>query len=242
MIWQILNIETKEKHEIKLPQFGENMEVFEFKTITQKQLENVRIDQLVLYNKDGETLKDTNTLSDYSLSNQKIYYRIEDKMVKITIDMFQEKIDKIVFYLSQSVSVYYIKKLISEKTNFKQNDTMLFYGNKMLRDHQIISEEDNWVNYKQSINSPQTSNGNLNTDSSSAKSITLKLVKRKSHSSSLSFGLDMSFNHLKTLTKIKWAEQAPDFREVDDGMCLICYCTNPKCKIYKEMFIQNLGK
>lgn len=251
MLWQILNIETKEKTDIKVDN-NEEMKVFDFKNIIQLSLENVRIDQIVLYNKDGEVLKDNKLLKDYYFKNQKIYYRIDEKLVKITIDMFQENIDKIIFFLSQSVSVYYLKKLIVEKTNTKAGETILFYGNKVLREDQIISEEilqtlkDNWANYKP-LNSPITPNTtldqtSLNTYSSSPKSINLKLVRRKNHSNSFSFGIDMSFNHLKCLTKIKWNDEAPDFREVNDGMCLICYCTNPKCKIYKEMFIQNLGK
>jgi len=247
MLWQLLNIETKERNDIKNNSATPNIKVLDFKELIRGQLDNVRIDQIVLYNKDGETLKDSKLLSEYFSKNDKIYYRVEEKSVKIIVDTFYEKIDKIVLYLSQSVSVYHIKKLLAEKTNLKLNETMLFYGNKILRDDQIISEEilqnlkDNWTNYKPE-NSPSTPGlRTLPTTSNSPRTINLKLVKRKGHSNSLSFGLDFSFNYLKTLTKIKFNNDAPDFREVDDGMCLICYCRNPKCPIYKEMFIQNLG-
>jgi len=79
------------------------------------------------------------------------------------------------------------------------------------------------------------------TESSSPRFLKLKLLTKQS-GNKFKLGLDFSFNYLKSLKKINWDEEAPSFREISDGVCLICYCQNMNCDICNQMFVKNLGK
>lgn len=57
----------------------------------------------------------------------------------------------------------------------------------------------------------------------------------------MSLGIDFTFNTIKNVKKVSWKEDAPWFREITDGMSLICYCQNPKCIAYTQMVVLNKG-
>ena len=38
--------------------------------------------------------------------------------------------------------------------------------------------------------------------------------------------IDLSFNTIKDIKKVSWQNEAPWFREIEDGFCWVAYCTN----------------
>jgi len=68
----------------------------------------------------------------------------------------------------------------------------------------------------------------------------MKLIKFTE--SKCSIGIDFSFNHMEDIKKINYVDCAPDHCEASDGINIIAYCENKLCRIYKEMFINKLGK
>ena len=47
--------------------------------------------------------------------------------------------------------------------------------------------------------------------------------------SSLSLGIDFTFNTIKNVKKVAWKEDAPWYREISDGFCWLCFCQNNNC-------------
>jgi hypothetical protein len=44
--------------------------------------------------------------------------------------------------------------------------------------------------------------------------------------------LDLTFNTIKDIKKVSWKDDAPWFREIEDGFCWVAYCTNKDLKSY----------
>lgn len=50
------------------------------------------------------------------------------------------------------------------------------------------------------------------------------------------------YKYMEENIKVKFSENAPTYREASDGINLLIYCQNYKCYIFREMFIEKLGK
>ena len=54
-------------------------------------------------------------------------------------------------------------------------------------------------------------------------------------------GMDFRFNQLRQVMKVQCQEEAPWFREVQDGLNWFAYCVNSKCKAFKQLVVSNRG-
>lgn len=88
----------------------------------------------------------------------------------------------------------------------------------------------------------QTKQGSIsNTDRMmNSYDLTLVIVKRLL-TGKLTIGLDFTFNIIKEVHKVNWSEEAPDYREITDGMCLLLYCANTEWPAYDELSVLNIG-
>jgi hypothetical protein len=41
--------------------------------------------------------------------------------------------------------------------------------------------------------------------------------------------------------KVPWRDEAPWFREIQDGFCWLCYCMNNKCEAFNQLVVINRG-
>lgn len=62
-----------------------------------------------------------------------------------------------------------------------------------------------------------------------------------SNYSSRMLSIDFSFNLIKNVKKVCWKEEAPWFREINDGFCWLCYCMNTNCDAYGQLVVINRG-
>jgi hypothetical protein len=192
-----------------------------------------------------------------------LYFKEHLITQKISIEVIinLENITKIKLEVFSISSIYIIKELLLENNELKINDIseiVLFNNENPLNDNDIIFkiiEENNLIeriNSKRNINinrNNEFNNNNNKSDlfrskelssiSSIKKPLILKMIKKGKKK--FSIGIDLSFNLMKNISKIKYSEEAPNYREAKDGLNLICYCRNDLCEICNEMFLVNLG-
>ena len=77
------------------------------------------------------------------------------------------------------------------------------------------------------------------TDRANAYDITLIILKR--NNGKINIGIDLTFNNIKDVRWVEWSQDAPDFREVTDGMCWIWYWVNEEWSAFNQMIIINRG-
>ena len=46
-------------------------------------------------------------------------------------------------------------------------------------------------------------------------------------------GIDFTFNIIKDVRKVHWQEEAPWYREIEDGFSWLCYCRNHACPAFR---------
>ena len=118
---------------------------------------------------------------------------------------------------------------------------MIYHNNSKLIDEETFHELLFKNSYDRETRSKSVEPTSSTGDLSSPRITKLKLLRKKSNKS-LGLGLDFSFNYMKNLHKMNWDNRAPSFREIEDGMSMICYCTNKNCILFNQMFVNNLGK
>ena len=67
------------------------------------------------------------------------------------------------------------------------------------------------------------------------------LYIKKVEGTQVSIGMDFTFNNIKDIKKFRWDSEAPDFREITDGLSFFYYCLNPVCKLFNQLFVFNRG-
>lgn len=200
-----------------------------------------RIDAIELYTQNHIKMNDNCSFKFYKINeNDIVNIEIEKNYINVLIEAFQNDLEKIMLYLSMCTSVYMIKKMIENKTKINIKEQILYMDNRILPDSESISDFIQITLNKDTKLKSLDASGEL-TDISSPRSLKLKLLIKQS-GSKFKLDLDFSFNYMKSLKKINWDEEAPDCREITDGLCLMCYCLNKKCKFYNQMYIHNLGK
>jgi len=253
----LFNIESKQKTELKtiISYNDPTITVLNLKTIIFNEL-SIPIDKLNMFTSFGEPLNDWRSLSYYKISNNCLYYKIDENLIKIDISIQKTTLDNtkesshLNFILGQSVSVLYLKYLISEKVDIKPEEQTLSNVSKILNDQDQIFDYSLGFSSNRLYQTSLEDLGSCLTDSSScSRIISLRLTRKlttdsrhtNSSNNTINLKLDFTFNHLKEIMKIGWNKEAPDHREVSDGLCLICYCSNKNCKINNQMFISNYG-
>jgi len=145
--------------------------------------------------------------------------------------------------LSPTTSVFMIKHIILNRTKIDLTEQLLYMDNRILQDKELISDIHSscLLPLEGGSKSKSFDCGSVDyTETSSPRFLKLKLITKQSKSK-FKLGLDFSFNYLKSLKKINWEDDAPSYREISDGVCLICYCGNKDCVIFNQMFVHNLG-
>jgi hypothetical protein len=233
------NIETKEEYIID--GVLSSMNVIELKFLINKQ-KNHSIDSIQLFSSNNLSIQDHENLESYLDDNQthtKLKMKIDKSILKLVIEIYEKNIERLSIDLSFSTSIYLLKKLVEIKTKIPSQEQMIYLNNLKLQDEDTFFELIFKNTYERDTRSKSVDRTSLTTDISSPRITKLKLLRKKNKS--LSLGLDFSFNYMKNLHKMNWDNLAPSFREIEDGMSIICYCLNMECILFNQMFVYNLG-
>lgn len=71
----------------------------------------------------------------------------------------------------------------------------------------------------------------------------IKVIEKKFNidKGMLSIGLNASYYRINSVRKYAWEDDAPWYREAQDGLNWIAYCKNLGCEVYKQMVIWSRG-
>ena len=205
-------------------------------------------DSLILYKLNKEKLFEE--IPDYiSLSNiikngidsiYELYYKICDKIIKITINFYQMNIEKIYLKLSSSCSIQMLKMIINEKLNNSIDvDSQKIFGLYII---DINTKEKKIMNQSKEINNKTIIKNIINSYFENKNSdFMIYFLLSRNLNNKLQMGLNFKFNYLKNISKIKFNENAPNHCECSDGINLFAYCRNSECSINNSLFIHILG-
>ena len=169
-----------------------------------------------------------------------LYYKICKFKQRIMIDIFQNKIDKIIMSVPICCSVYMLKVLIFQKLKTKNLD---FIKNQNLYGVGFLNKEKIKFINKALTNKKFTDNYliydimkyYLEPKLCSDKILNLILIEK--NPSQCLIGLDFKFNIMKNFKKLEnFDSNAPSYRNVSDGLNLFIYCLNKKCQFYNSYF------
>jgi hypothetical protein len=178
------------------------------------------------------------------------YYKINSGVALVNliveIDIDNNKRD-LNLSISGNCSIYMLKYNLSEGLSISKNNIELKNekNNNIYNDEQFLSDVySEFINYLEDINdvnscSSEDDNSFHNQENNQPvfKIILIqKLLKTKSK------GINFFFNYMNEINKFRFQDIAPEYREASDGINIIFYCNNLKCKIYNDMFIYKLGK
>lgn len=234
------NIDTNEI--IVLEHFDISSRIIDLK-IHLKTLISYNIDSIQLVTFNNQNICDSSSVKSYVLLDEtQITFKLkQDKSIlTISIEIYDKFLENLSMELSYSTSIYLLKKLIEFKTKIPIEEQLIYLNNSKLQDadtfqHMILKNSLNRQT-RSPINEQTLSTGDI----SSPRVTKLKLLRK--NNKGLCLGLDFSFNYMKNLQKMNWDNIAPSFREIEDGLSIICYCMNENCKLYNQMFVENLGK
>ena len=212
------------------------------------QTKKINPDSIIFYTLNKENLYDE--ISDSILLSNiinkgidyiyEIYYKICDKIIKITINFYQMNIEKIFIKLSSICSIQMLKMIINEKlNNTLELNTLKIYGLYII---DINSREKKIMNQSKELNNNITLKKIINFyyQNPNSQYIIYFLLSRNKNNK-LQMGLNFKFNYLKNISKIKFNENAPNHCECSDGINLFAYCRNSECSINNTLFIHILG-
>lgn len=204
---------------------------------------NARVDRLCLFSSYDKSLLSDN-LPLKKCSSMSCFYSLDEStQAQVVIEYYQNNIDKVILNVTENASVFMLKHLLRKKLQIPIEEIGLMEKSKQ----KYLSDED-LVRDFQRVSTAQmektqactSSVFSLNTNCESANRIDDIILVRKTKKS-FSIGLDLTFAAMNNIKKIKFDEDAPNYREVSDGMSLFCYCKNPSCKIKGQMFVKKVG-
>ena len=185
----------------------------------------------------------SNHIHEIKITN--LYYKICNYTQKVVIDIYKNKIEKIILNLSITCSVYMLKYIIYQKLKIKNID---FFKNHNIYGVGFIDTE-NVQFIKKAQTNKKFNDNNLIYDimiyymeSSRCKDKFLNLILIENSPDQCYIGLDFKFNIMRNFKKLdKYDNNAPSYRNVSDGLNLFIYCLNKKCELYNNYFIVNVG-
>ena len=192
------------------------------------------------YNSNRSSKNNLNELKPINL-----YYKICNYTQKVIIDIYQNNIEKIIFNISISCSVYMLKFLILQK--LKLNNLDLIKNHKIYGLGFFDSENINFINKE--MTNKKFNDDNLIYDimiyymePSKIGNKYLNLILIENSPEKCFIGLGFKFNVMNTLKKIQnYESNAPSYRNVSDGLNFFIYCLNKECLIYNNYFTVNKG-
>ncbi len=185
----------------------------------------------------------SNHIHEIKITN--LYYKICNYTQKVVIDIYKNKIEKIILNLSITCSVYMLKYIIYQKLKIKNID---FFKNHNIYGVGFIDTE-NVQFIKKAQTNKKFNDNNLIYDimiyymePSRCKDKFLNLILIENSPDQCYIGLDFKFNIMRNFKKLdKYDNNAPSYRNVSDGLNLFIYCLNKKCELYNNYFIVNVG-
>ena len=185
----------------------------------------------------------SNHIHEIKITN--LYYKICNYTQKVVIDIYKNKIEKIILNLSITCSVYMLKYIIYQKLKIKNID--------FIKNHNIYGvgfiDTENIQFIKKAQTNKKFNDNNLIYDRmiyymepSRCKDKFLNLILIENSPDQCYIGLDFKFNIMRNFKKLdKYDNNAPSYRNVSDGLNLFIYCLNKKCELYNNYFIVNVG-
>ena len=185
----------------------------------------------------------SNHIHEIKITN--LYYKICNYTQKVVIDIYKNKIEKIILNLSITCSVYMLKYIIYQKLKIKNID--------FIKNHNIYGvgfiDTENIQFIKKAQTNKKFNDNNLIYDimiyymePSRCKDKFLNLILIENSPDQCYIGLDFKFNIMRNFKKLdKYDNNAPSYRNVSDGLNLFIYCLNKKCELYNNYFIVNVG-
>ena len=185
----------------------------------------------------------SNHIHEIKITN--LYYKICNYTQKVVIDIYKNKIEKIILNLSITCSVYMLKYIIYQKLKIKNID--------FIKNHNIYGvgfiDTENIQFIKKAQTNKKFNDNNLIYDimiyymePSRCKDKFLNLILIENSRDQCYIGLDFKFNIMRNFKKLdKYDNNAPSYRNVSDGLNLFIYCLNKKCELYNNYFIVNVG-
>ena len=198
-----------------------------------------------------------------------LYFKVSNDKQRIQVDIFQNKIEKIILDVSPYCSIYMLKgiinqKLYSSKINFgvmnsKTEKSSNFgymplngkiqtiYGGGFVENNTSLTKalsnkkfNDNDL-IENIVNYYQKNNKKqLCTYNNESRILSLILIE--STNKKCLMGLDFRFNYMRNFKRVNnFDDSAPSFREVTDGLNLVIYCLNPSCALNNQYFIVTKG-
>jgi hypothetical protein len=205
--------------EVEIPDDLKSLEVVKLKELLSG-ITGDKIDTLFIYKHESIVQDNVNLdKTDFSIYHYKV---IRNKTVRVTIDYYQNDIDKVFIDICSQSSIYMLKYIIWKRLgiDIKQQGLLNLTTQKQLKDDSLLSDISNELGQQVGL--------------------IFQLFIRTP--SKLTMGLDFgSFTMLKNINKLDFDKEAPRYREVSDGLSLFCTCQNVKCKIKSDLFIKNLG-
>ena len=172
------------------------------------------------------------------------YYTMNNVKMKISVDFYQMKIDKIYLKLAFNCSILMLKYIISSKLN-KMIPTqsqklfglgLLAQGNKVQKIPLNNKEFNDELRLIDIVNDYDN-----NSNESNISNYALHFLLTRNNNNKLQMGLNFKFNYFKNVTKIPFKENAPKYCECSDGLNLFCYCRNTSCELFNQLFVHILG-
>ena len=198
-----------------------------------------------------------------------LYFKVSNDKQRIQIDIFQNKIEKIILDVSPYCSIYMLKgiinqKLYNSKINFASINSkteknsnfgyfpmngkiQTIYGGGFVENNTSLTKalsnkkfNDNDL-IENIVNYYQKNNKKqLCTYNNESRILSLILIE--STNKKCLMGLDFCFNYMRNFKRVNnFDDSAPSFREVTDGLNLVIYCLNPSCALNNQYFIVTKG-
>lgn len=210
-----------------------------------------------------QTLLDSNKNLTSNKDITSLYYYVsDDNRVKVYIDFYLLNIEKIFLTLSLNCSIILLKTIISNKLSNKiteesqkifglnviNNSTkqkIQFTHTKELQNFTKLLDIHNFYSKLEQSKNKNNSSLISTVDSKDYSKIPIKyslhflLVHQSDKKTNI--GLNFKFNFFRNFHKINYNVFAPNYCECSDGLNLFCYCRNPACSIYNNLFVKELG-
>lgn len=200
-----------------------------------------------------------------------LYFKVSNDKQRIAIDIFQNKIDKIILDVSPFCSIYMLKGIINQKLNSnnkinfasinskteKSNNNygylpmsgkiQTIYGAGFVENNNSLTKalsnkKFNDNDLIENIVSYYQKNNKKQLCTYNNESRILSLILIENTNKKCLMGLDFRFNYMRNFKRIKnFDDSAPSFREVSDGLNLVIYCMNPNCDLNNKYFIVTKG-
>lgn len=197
---------------------------------------------------DGDLLKNYFDLNDFDIP---IIYCINKTNVKVTVDFYQNNIEKLSLKLASTCSLLMVKQIINTKLSnqIPVLEQKLYCIGLYDRTNQIRVNTNRNKQFEDSMKVSNIISIYMNSMANlsqreipiQGENCIINFLLVRQINNKLQMGLNFKFNYFKSLSKISFNSDAPNYRECSDGINLFSYCRNSKCSIYNELFVIILG-